>query len=99
MRGEPVELIARHQARSETRPTNGLLRDAIQGDPTLFTRDDSVEAAGAGLNRFGCQFRTRRRYEPGELGPDSALKLLKKTTSGTIQKRSIRPHAKPGISD
>ena len=45
MRGEPVELIARHEPRSEQLPYERLLRDALRGDSSLFTRDDSVEAA------------------------------------------------------
>jgi glucose-6-phosphate 1-dehydrogenase len=45
MRGEPVELVARHEPRSATLPYERLLRDALRGDTSLFTRDDAVEAA------------------------------------------------------
>lgn len=45
MRGEPVELIARHHTQREKSPYERLLGDAIRGDTQLFTQDDSVEAA------------------------------------------------------
>ena len=45
MRGEPVELIARHHSQSEKSPYERLLGDAIRGDTSLFTQDDTVEAA------------------------------------------------------
>jgi glucose-6-phosphate 1-dehydrogenase len=45
MRGEPVELLARHHSTAEKSPYERLLGDAIRGDTTLFTQDDSVEAA------------------------------------------------------
>jgi len=45
MRGEPVELIARHRSQTEKSPYERLLGDAIRGDTALFTQDDSVEAA------------------------------------------------------
>src|ERR1700716_4072706 len=45
MRGEPVELIARHHSGSEKSPYERLLGDAIRGDTSLFTQDDCVEAA------------------------------------------------------
>ena len=45
MRGEPVELIARHHTQSDKSPYERLLGDAVRGDGSLFTQDDSVEAA------------------------------------------------------
>jgi glucose-6-phosphate 1-dehydrogenase len=45
MRGEPVELIARHHSASEKSPYERLLGDAVRGDTSLFTQDDCVEAA------------------------------------------------------
>jgi glucose-6-phosphate 1-dehydrogenase len=45
MRGEPVELIARHHTQADKSPYERLLSDAIRGDTSLFTQDDSVEAA------------------------------------------------------
>src|SRR5947207_11695484 len=45
MRGEAVELIAHQCPHLEKSPYERLLGDAIRGDTSLFTRDDSVEAA------------------------------------------------------
>lgn len=45
MCGETVELNARHANASENSPYERLLGDALQGDHSLFTSDESVEAA------------------------------------------------------
>lgn len=45
MRGEAVELVARHQSGDEMAPYERLLGDAIRGDPALFVREGAVEAA------------------------------------------------------
>lgn len=45
MRGDPVELIARHHADGDKSPYERLLGDAIRGDTALFTQDATVEAA------------------------------------------------------
>src|SRR5205807_1975548 len=45
MHGEDVELIARHQSVNEMAPYERLLSDAMRGDPSLFVREDAVEAA------------------------------------------------------
>ena len=45
MCGETVELNARHARASENSPYERLLGDALQGDHSLFTSDQSVEAA------------------------------------------------------
>ena len=45
MCGETVELIARHALEREHLPYERLLGDALRGDKSLFTSDESVEAA------------------------------------------------------
>jgi len=45
MCGETVELVARHTNASEQSPYERLLGDALRGDNSLFTSDESVEAA------------------------------------------------------
>ena len=45
MRGEPVELVARHHAVRNKAPYERLLGDAMRGDNTLFISDECVEAA------------------------------------------------------
>src|SRR3546814_20477302 len=50
MRGEDVELTARHQPVDEKSPYERLLGDAIRGDAGLFNRDPAVEAAWRARN-------------------------------------------------
>ena len=45
MCGETVELIARHAQGRDQSPYERLLGDALRGDKSLFTSDESVEAA------------------------------------------------------
>ena len=45
MVGEDIELVARHQAGSDAKPYERLLHDAIEGEMTLFARQDEVEEA------------------------------------------------------
>jgi glucose-6-phosphate 1-dehydrogenase len=45
MCGETVELVARHALEREHLPYERLLGDALRGDHSLFTSDESVEAA------------------------------------------------------
>ena len=77
MRGEPVELIARHNSPSEKPPYERLLSDAVRGDSSLFTQDKSVEAAwkvvdpilaGGGPPVVP--------YEPGTWGPSEAAGIV-----------------------
>jgi glucose-6-phosphate 1-dehydrogenase len=76
MRGEPVELIARHQSRSELSPYERLLGNAIHGDTTLFTRDDCVEAAWAVVQPILDSPQPPIEYEPGTWGPSSASDIM-----------------------
>ncbi len=76
MVGEEVELIAHHQSNDEMTPYERLLGDAIRGDPSLFARYDSVEAAwrvvdpilGNGIPVFP--------YEPHSWGPSQADSII-----------------------
>jgi glucose-6-phosphate 1-dehydrogenase len=45
MRGQPVELVARHQPSGERSPYARLLAAAMRGDASLFTHDSAVDAA------------------------------------------------------
>jgi glucose-6-phosphate 1-dehydrogenase len=76
MRGEPVELIARHQPRSQQLPYERLLRDALHGETSLFTRDDSVEAAWRVIEPVLGNIQPVQEYEPGSWGPPSAASLV-----------------------
>ena len=76
MRGEPVELIARHEPRGDTLPYERLLRDALRGDASLFTRDDCVEAAWRVIDPVLDNAEPLHGYEPGTWGPPAAAGIL-----------------------
>jgi glucose-6-phosphate 1-dehydrogenase len=72
MRGEPVELTARHQSSDEKSPYERLLGDAVKGDTSLFTQDDSVEAAWQVVDPILRGGLPVVEYEPGSWGPQQA---------------------------
>jgi glucose-6-phosphate 1-dehydrogenase len=76
MRGEPVELIARHEPGSQKWPYERLLRDALCGDPSLFTRDDSVEAAWRVIDPVLANAAPVQEYERGSWGPAAAEDIV-----------------------
>jgi len=76
MQGEAVELIARHEPRSSTLPYERLLRDALRGDPALFTGDDSVEAAWRVIDPALADVAAVHEYEPGSWGPAAAERIM-----------------------
>ena len=69
MRGEPVELVARHHSETEKSPYERLLGDAIRGDTSLFTQDDCVEAAWQVVEPVLKAGQPVLEYEPGTWGP------------------------------
>ena len=76
MRGEPVELIARHQSQTEKSPYERLLGDAIRGDTSLFTQDETVEAAWRVVDPVLRDPLPVVEYEPGSWGPDLAADVV-----------------------
>lgn len=76
MRGKPVELIARHEPYSAQLPYERLLRDALRGDPALFTRDDAVEAAWRVIDPALANAAPVETYEPGSWGPPTAARVV-----------------------
>jgi glucose-6-phosphate 1-dehydrogenase len=76
MRGEPVELIARHQSQAEKSPYERLLGDAIRGDTALFTQDDSVEAAWRVVDPVLKDPLPVVEYDPGSWGPEVAAQIV-----------------------
>src|SRR3546814_6147986 len=69
MRGEDVELTARHQHVDEKSPYERLLGDAIRGDAGLFTSDAAVEAAWRVVDPVLREHAAVEIYEPGTWGP------------------------------
>jgi glucose-6-phosphate 1-dehydrogenase len=76
MRGEPVELIARHHTQSDKSPYERLLGDAVRGDTSLFTHDDTVEAAWRVVDPVLHDPLPVAFYEPGTWGPPEADKVI-----------------------
>ena len=81
MQGERVELIARSSPQRDKSPYERLLGDAIRGDASLFTRDDSVEAAWRVVDPIlggahGIHIEPPAIYEPGTWGPQAAAKIV-----------------------
>jgi glucose-6-phosphate 1-dehydrogenase len=78
MRGEGVELVARHSRAGEESPYTRLLGDAIRNDASLFTRDDSVEAAWRVVEPVLGAITPVTEYEPGSWGPAAAAAIVGK---------------------
>jgi len=76
MHGDPVELIARHHSESEKSPYERLLGDAIRGDTSLFTKDDSVEAAWRVVDPVLTAGTPVLEYEPGTWGPRASAEVV-----------------------
>ncbi|HEX7289815.1 MAG TPA: glucose-6-phosphate dehydrogenase [Conexibacter sp.] len=76
MAGEQVELLAQHHHPGEMPPYERLLGDAMRGDPTLFAREDGVEAAWRIVEPVLDDAVPLHLYEPGAWGPPEADRLL-----------------------
>jgi glucose-6-phosphate 1-dehydrogenase len=76
MRGEQIELTLRHHpAEMLPAPYERLLGDALEGDPSLFAREDTVEAAWRIVEPALDGAVPVRRYRPGTWGPRQAAQL------------------------
>jgi len=76
MRGEPVELVMRHQPQHDVLPYERLLGNAICGDTALFTNDECVEAAWVVVDRALSDSEPVHEYEPGSWGPSAAAGIV-----------------------
>ncbi len=76
MRGESVELIAHQCPRGEKSPYERLVGDAMRGDASLFTRDDSVEAAWRVVEPILGNDIALSEYAPGTWGPTGAAAVV-----------------------
>jgi glucose-6-phosphate 1-dehydrogenase len=80
MRGEPVELIARHQTQSDKTPYERLLGDAVRGDGSLFTQDAGVEAAWRVVDDVLREPPPVKPYDPGTWGPKESDAVIEGDT-------------------
>jgi glucose-6-phosphate 1-dehydrogenase len=78
MRGESVELVARHQPVGEELPYQRLIGEALRGDPSRFTSDACVEAAWAVLEPVLDNAEPVHEYAPGSWGPEAADAIASK---------------------
>jgi len=76
MRGEPVELVARHHSESDKSPYERLIGDAVRGDTSLFTQDETVEAAWKVVDPLLHDPLPATPYEPGTWGPRQADEVI-----------------------
>jgi glucose-6-phosphate 1-dehydrogenase len=76
MRGEQIELTVRHHpAEMLPAPYERLLGDALEGDPSLFARQDTVEAAWRIVEPVLDGAVAVHQYRPGTWGPRGASRL------------------------
>lgn len=76
MVGEEVELLACRQASKEMSPYDRLLSDATRGDPSLFARMDSVEAAWRVVDPILGNITPVYEYEPNTWGPAETNRIM-----------------------
>jgi glucose-6-phosphate 1-dehydrogenase len=74
--GDQRELYLVDHRAGEEGPYERLLTDAMAGDGALFTREDTVEAAWAVVDRVLKVHRRVRRYKSGTWGPKGADALI-----------------------
>jgi glucose-6-phosphate 1-dehydrogenase len=76
MESMPAELVAvRDAVRDEVGAYERLLTDAMKGDPTLFVREDAVEAAWKIFDEVLDDAVPVRPYAAGSWGPADAARL------------------------
>jgi glucose-6-phosphate 1-dehydrogenase len=76
MEGEDVELIAMHQRADEMAPYERLLADALRGDPSLFAREDQIEAQWRIVDGVLGDVTPVHEYEPNTWGPAEAVSII-----------------------
>jgi glucose-6-phosphate 1-dehydrogenase len=75
MAGEPVELEVMRYVRHALKPYERLLGDAMDGDPTLFARQDEVEAAWEVVDAALGNATPVYAYDKNSWGPPEAAKF------------------------
>jgi glucose-6-phosphate 1-dehydrogenase len=74
--GEDVELVVRPGSGDEMMPYERLLGDAIRGDPLLFVREDSVEAAWGVVDPILGNVTPVHEYEANTWGPVETEQIM-----------------------
>jgi glucose-6-phosphate 1-dehydrogenase len=75
LRGESVELVARHEPIGVRSPYERLLGDAMRGDQRLFAREDAIEAAWRVVDPIVGEATPLYMYEPNTWGPTEANRI------------------------
>ncbi|HEX7417731.1 MAG TPA: glucose-6-phosphate dehydrogenase [Steroidobacteraceae bacterium] len=75
MTGRPVELSVCDIEAGEMTAYERLIGDAMRGDPTLFARADSIEAAWTVVDQLLIKSAAPLPYERGSWGPGAAERL------------------------
>jgi glucose-6-phosphate 1-dehydrogenase len=78
MWGEGVELIVRSHHTDGMPPYERLLGDAMRGDPTLFVREDAVEAAWEVVDPVLENVPPVYEYAPNTWGPPEADRIIER---------------------
>ncbi len=76
MVGERIELVAHHQGPDDSAPYERLLGAALNGDPSLFAREDSVEQSWRIVDQVLGDVSPVHPYEPGTWGPSEVERSL-----------------------
>jgi glucose-6-phosphate 1-dehydrogenase len=76
MDGEDVELIAMHQHADEMAPYERLLGDALHGDPSLFAREDQIEAQWKIVDPVLGDVTPVHEYDQNTWGPAEAARMV-----------------------
>lgn len=90
--GDQRELVMVEEEPGEQSPYERLLTDAMAGDPSLFTREDAIEAAWAVVDPVLKNHAPAHRYRRGSWGPRQADRLL--APGGAWQNPQPTRHAK-----
>lgn len=80
MVGEDVELLATRRPGAGPTPYERLLQEAMQGDQTLFARQDMVEEEWRVVNSILGDCTPLHSYLPGSWGPNDAVNLIDRGT-------------------
>jgi glucose-6-phosphate 1-dehydrogenase len=74
--GRKVDLLACQHSGEEMSPYERLLSDALRGDPSLFGREDNVEAAWRVVDPILGNATPVHEYEPNTWGPAEADRII-----------------------